>query len=1034
MNMLDNPNNHNAYKPNHLYNGNISLCTYNVKRYGKTKYDAINEIFHKNTFLLIQETWLSDVEFMRQFKVHFPGTECISTNKMDTGEIRAGRPYGGVGICYHNDIKCKIENVASTSKCICALTICIGELCILLINVYMPSSDNRDDLDEYSNILEEINIICIKTATPHIIIGGDWNADLSRNYGRSKLFKDFITQENLYNPINLDISDVPYTYYVENKVNDITTYTYSTIDHFLISPNLTNTVECYETRTLSNNVSDHVPLILNLNIDLEFHKTQKRDFQPTVQWHKCDTTSIKNYKETLDHELLKVNPCHEALRCKNYKCIQHNEFIHELYGKIINYTSNSSNICLPHTSDKNVRKVIPGWNEYVKEPAEESKKWHELWVLNGRPREGDLAYMRRKTRARYRYAIRYVVNNEIKFRNNKLAEAISDKNDRVLWDEVRKMTKTNKDFPNMMDGVTNENDITDIFAGKYKTLYNSVSYNKHDLCRLSAEIDSRIDENYPNDANNSHQVPNITVQQVKNAVLELKQGKKEENGLYSNHFMHGTDRLIVLITLLFNCMLIHGIAPDDLLLGTMIPLIKNSRGKKQSSDNYRSLTIGTGLAKLLDIVILNQQSEKLKTCDQQFGFKEKSSTTMCTFMALETIEHYKANGGNVHTLLLDASKAFDRVDYVKLFDKLLDRGMCPLTVRLLLSMYTKQKLQVKWNRCISPKFDVTNGVRQGGVLSPLLFTVYVDDLLIKLKRNGIGCHIGHLFVGALGYADDIILLCPTVEGLKDMIKICEEYANEHSIMFNGSKSKYLVFGNYKYNPTIQVNNENVSRCDSALHLGHFLHTKNTTKELIDHAVIEFKKSYYGFISKFESCYNSTKNKLFHQYCSSMYGSQLWDKTSSSIETMYTQWRKAHRQVLALPNNTHSDLLPLIADNMPLEYILDCRYISFFQSIVNSKNKIISYIARNKIFDCTSTLGKNITHLMHKYNLIIDDIKSLSKKRIKEHFHSTWLSGINNEYPMYAQIIKDMIGMKEVNGTRVFSNEECQIIIDFCSVI
>ena len=138
---------------------------------------------------------------MRQFKVHFPGTECISTNKMDTGEIRAGRPYGGVGICYHNDIKCKIENVASTSKCICALTICIGELCILLINVYMPSSDNRDDLDEYSNILDEINILCIKIATPHIIIGGDWNADLSRNYGRSKLFKDFITQENVYNPI-----------------------------------------------------------------------------------------------------------------------------------------------------------------------------------------------------------------------------------------------------------------------------------------------------------------------------------------------------------------------------------------------------------------------------------------------------------------------------------------------------------------------------------------------------------------------------------------------------------------------------------------------------------------------------------------------------------------------------------------------------------------------------------------------------------------------------------------------------------------
>ena len=78
-------------------------------------------------------------------------------------------------------------------------------------------------------------------------------------------------------------------------------------------------------------------------------------------------------------------------------------------------------------------------------------------------------------------------------------------------------------------------------------------------------------------------------------------------------------------------MLIHGTAPDELLLGTMIPLIKNSRGKKQCSENYRALTIGTGLSKLLDIVILNKQAEKLKTSDMQFGFKEKSSTTMHSY-------------------------------------------------------------------------------------------------------------------------------------------------------------------------------------------------------------------------------------------------------------------------------------------------------------------------------------------------------------------------------------------------------------------
>ena len=168
----------------------------------------------------------------------------------------------------------------------------------------------------------------------------------------------------------------------------------------------------------------------------------------------------------------------------------------------------------------------------------------------------------------------------------------------------------------------------------------------------------------------------------------------------------------------------------------MIPLIKDSRGKKQCSDNYRALTIGTGLSKLLDIVIKNQQTDKLRTSDLQFGFKEKSSTTICTFTVLETIEYYKSKGSNVHVLLLDASKAFDRVNYIKLFEKLLNKGMCPLTVRLLLNMYTKQKLQVKWNNHLTQKFDVTNGVRQGGVLSPLLFSVYVDELLEKLKKQG----------------------------------------------------------------------------------------------------------------------------------------------------------------------------------------------------------------------------------------------------------------------------------------------------------
>ncbi len=69
-------------------------------------------------------------------------------------------------------------------------------------------------------------------------------------------------------------------------------------------------------------------------------------------------------------------------------------------------------------------------------------------------------------------------------------------------------------------------------------------------------------------------------------------------------------------------------------------------------------------------------------------------------------------------------------------------------------------------------------------MSPLLFTVYIDELLLRLQKSHIGCHIGNTFTGALGYADDIVLLAPTTSGMNDMINICCKYATEYSVIFN----------------------------------------------------------------------------------------------------------------------------------------------------------------------------------------------------------------------------------------------------------
>ena len=112
----------------------------------------------------------------------------------------------------------------------------------------------------------------------------------------------------------------------------------------------------------------------------------------------------------------------------------------------------------------------------------------------------------------------------------------------------------------------------------------------------------------------------------------------------------------------------------------------------------------------------------------------------------------------------------------------------------------------------------------------------------------------------------------------------------------------LSFGNCIYNVSLIVNNEEVPR--SEMHLGHLLHTKYTDNQLTEDAIKGFNKSFYGFMARFGTCNTSTKNRLFHQYCQSMYGSQLWLLTSQNVNKMYTKWRIYHRHVcLSRPQHT-----------------------------------------------------------------------------------------------------------------------------------
>ena len=128
-------------------------------------------------------------------------------------------------------------------------------------------------------------------------------------------------------------------------------------------------------------------------------------------------------------------------------------------------------------------------------------------------------------------------------------------------------------------------------------------------------------------------------------------------------------------------------------------------------------------------------------------------------------KYYTKENSPVYTCFLDASKAFDKINHYILFRKLLDRKTPVVLVRILLFCYTNQtliKVCVKWGSCISHYFYVSNGVRQGGIISPKLYSVYVDDVSEYLVKSQIGCHIDSLCVNHAMYADDICLKAPAL--------------------------------------------------------------------------------------------------------------------------------------------------------------------------------------------------------------------------------------------------------------------------------
>ena len=323
--------------------------------------------------------------------------------------------------------------------------------------------------------------------------------------------------------------------------------------------------------------------------------------------------------------------------------------------------------------------------------------------------------------------------------------------------------------------------------------------------------------------------------------------------------------------------------------------------------------------------------------------------------------------------LLDCSKAFDKIKFDILFEKLIKHGLSPIIIRLLLFSYTHSHVRIKWNGTLSDEFGVSNGVRQGAVLSPFLFNIYMEELISDLSNEGKGCYVGSQFYGIMVYADDILLLAPSLKALQSMLNICTEFGNRTQLEFNCKKTECIDFHgsdkcesspNYK----VYLNGKTLKWNKHVKHLGHTLTCCLNYDKDVNIKKGQFIACVNNIITEFSFAHPRVKMKLLSMYGTSFYGSVLWDLYGRACNKLYTTWNVAIRRLCNLPYKTHRRFLDILSDLRHINVSLKFRFIKFTESLLESNNALISNILNYSLQSNLSMTGVTLNRILMEYDI------------------------------------------------------------------
>ena len=972
---------------------NVCITSYNSTGFGLGQQAYIETLSLFSDIVCIQEHFLLDAgdkkysntdkirkKFSNQFDMYIVPAQKSNLN------LKQGRGSGGLATMWKKSLTKYVSRLQVDNYRIQATKFKFPSGQLLLLNTYFmcdPQTNNFDD-GQLLALLGDINSVIQLSQCSNILWLGDINCDFSRNSRFVQIVSAFIEDLSLKvlwsNP-NDSVQIIDFTHSATNRGMA----SYSTIDHFIASPHIYNSVLEASVIHSGDNTSNHSPIYCKINIGDIDTNTESVDSKSKPSWNKASDEDKKKYINVLDEKLASIE-IPDCVECSDLHCLDHDDPMEVYSSEVLEAVDTAAQECIPLSGKSGGGRgssCIPGWSEHVKPYQKESLFWHSVWKSAGKPNQGDLYNVMKNAKAQYKYAIRRLKKAGDSILNEKFVNSIL-KGGCNIFAEVRKLRGKSRTCSSTIDGEVGASNIANRFSNIYSDLYSKVEPNG-DLDELCVGIEGDIGESSAID------LERVTEAVVKQALSKMKAGKSD--GLYdfsSDCLLNGPPSLLAHLTSLIRLFLSHGRVPFYLLICTLVPIVKDNLGDSASSDNYRAIAIGSLLLKLLDWVILILEGDKLNVDQLQYGYQALSSTVMCTWSLSAVIDYYNNRGRVVYGAAMDCSKAFDMVRWKELFVALRKKGVGTIFLRLFLFIYKNQYCDVRWNGSYSHRFPVSNGVRQGAVSSPLFFSIYVDKLIKSLRESGIGCEIGGVYLGISVYADDIFLLSSSRAGLQSMVKICEQFAAAHNLKFSTnpdavkSKTKCMIFSRRAKDlanvAPIMLNGTPLPWVPQMKHLGNTLQCDNSMDHDLNIKRAKFIGKMHSLGQEFHFCSPDVLMKIYNIYCCSFYGSSLYDLFSTSLERLYKSWNIAARFTFKVSNRTHRYLIEEITDSLHPKVMLSSRFVKFSRTCLNSQKQGVRLLASLTHSDQRTSFGRNLYNISLAVNT---EIKDLSSKNVKK---------------------------------------------------